>query len=80
MTTFDKFFKMATGHTPYRYQRRLAEERPLSRLLEISDIRRSKSAVRNLMADPLPRLRRIGFRVEEAGAGYRIRRRRSRSR
>ncbi|MBI2113700.1 MAG: ORF6N domain-containing protein [candidate division NC10 bacterium] len=37
-------------------------------------------AIRALMAPPRPQRRPIGFRVEEAGAGYRIRRRRARSR
>jgi hypothetical protein len=37
-------------------------------------------AIRVLMVTPRPQRRSIGFRVEEAGAGYRIRRRRSRSR
>ncbi len=38
------------------------------------------NAIRALMAPPRPQRRPIGFRVEEAGAGYRIRRRRARSR
>ncbi len=33
--SFDDFFKTATGHDPYRYQRRLAEEDPLPQLLNI---------------------------------------------
>ena len=37
-------------------------------------------AIRALMAPPRAQRRRIGFRVEEAGAGYRILRRRARSR
>jgi len=37
-------------------------------------------AIRALMATPRPQRRPIGFRVEEAGAGYRILRRRARSR
>lgn len=32
---FDGFFKQATGNLPYDYQRRLAEGRPESRLIQI---------------------------------------------
>ena len=43
-------------------------------------IRSLVTAIRRLMDSPPPARRRpIGFRVEEAGAGYRVRRRRGRS-
>jgi hypothetical protein len=35
MTSFSGFFKTATGHDPYPYQRRLAEEDPLHQLLKV---------------------------------------------
>jgi len=78
VTTLPDFFKAATRHDPYLCQRRLAEERPLPRLLESPDIRRSKSGSPTLRADPLPRLRPIGFRVEETRPAYRVRRRQRR--
>lgn len=78
MTTLPDFLKAATRYDPYLCQRRLAEERPLPRLLESPDIRRSKSGSPTLRADPLPRLRPVGFRVEEARSDYRVRRRQRR--
>jgi len=35
MTPFPDFFRAATGHEPYPYQRRLAEADPLPQLLNI---------------------------------------------
>lgn len=47
MVTYRDFFRAATGHEPYRYQRRLAEEYPSLQLLKMPDIRDPKSAIRN---------------------------------
>ncbi len=45
MTTFGEYFKAATGHGPYPYQRRLAEEDPPPQILNIPTGARKTAAV-----------------------------------